>query len=57
MIGDDNDAGARDKPKGVEAEEGVVEATLLWVVLQGEEGGVYEHAPARRTQHHLRQIK
>jgi len=45
VVCDDDDAGARDEPERVEAEEGVVEAALLGVVLQGEEGGVDEHAP------------
>ena len=57
VISDDNDAGAGDEPEGVEAKEGVIEAALLGVVLQGEEGWVDEHTPACRPQHHLRHVK
>ena len=46
MVGDDDDARPGHEPERVEAEEGVVEAALLGVVLQGEERGVDEHAPA-----------
>ena len=46
VVGDDDDARPGHEPEGVEAEEGVVEAALLGVVLQGEERGVDEHAPA-----------
>jgi hypothetical protein len=48
VIGDNNYTRAGDEPEGVEAKEGVIEATFLGVMLQGEEGGVDEHAPACR---------
>ena len=54
MIGDDDDAGAGHEPKGVEAEEGVVEASLLGVMLQGEKRRVDEHAPAGCSKHYLK---
>ena len=46
VVAKDDDTGASDEPEGVEAEEGVVEAALFRVVLEGEEGGIDEHQPA-----------
>ncbi len=51
MIGYDNDGWPGHEPQRVEAEERVVEAALLWVVLQGEERRVDEHQPTHRTEH------
>jgi len=53
VIGNDDDARPGHEPERVEAEEGIVEAALLGVVLQGEEGGVDEHAPAGGAEQHL----
>jgi hypothetical protein len=57
VIGDYNYTGAGDKPEGVEAKERVIEAAFLGVMLQSEEGGVDEHAPACRPEHDLKQIQ
>ena len=39
-------------PGGVEHGEGEVEAPLLWVVFDGERGGVDEHGPSEQLQQH-----
>ena len=57
MIGNDDDARPGHEPERVEAEEGIVEAALLGVVLQGEEGGVDEHAPAGGAEQHLKRTR
>ena len=46
MVGNNDDARSGDKPERIEAEERVVEAALLRIVLQREKRWVDEHAPA-----------
>ena len=64
VVAEDDDGGAGNEPKCVEAEKRVIEAALrqnrfilysffwfevchlLWIMLEGEECGVYEHQPA-----------
>ena len=53
MVGYDDDAWAGHEPKGVKAEKWIIKPAFLRVMLQSEECGIDEHAPAGGSKHHL----
>ena len=50
MIGYNNYTWSSNEPQSEEAEERIVETSLLWVVFQSEEDGEDEHQPANTSQ-------
>ena len=50
MIGYNNYTWSSNEPQSEEAEERIVETSLLWVVFQSEEDGEDEHQPANTPQ-------
>jgi hypothetical protein len=53
VVGYNDDAGAGHEPEGVKAEKRIIKSAFLRVVLQSEECGIDEHAPAGGSKHHL----
>jgi hypothetical protein len=53
VVGYDDDAWTGHEPKGVKAEKWIIKSAFLRVVLQSEECGIDEHAPAGGSKHNL----
>ena len=46
VVGNKYNAWTRTKPKCVKTEEWVIKGSFIWVVFQGEEGGIDKHHPS-----------